>query len=511
MQHIAAFLFIALPWLNPFAVGPQPAVPQQLFAWSCVAGLLAIWGRPAKLTSARHRAPPVAQAWLAAALASAVLGLLQFFGLTGGLDPWVNSTSVGEAFANLRQRNQFATLTSIGLMGLLWQVAQWRPDSTDGPTESAELRVPWTLWLAGAAQLAMGNAVSGSRTGLLQWCLVLALLVMWRKRLHWRTLTVGVVSVALYFVAIRAMPWLLEETTGVHAAGLLGRFNEETGCSSRRILWANVLHLIAQKPWLGWGWGELDYAHFITLYPGERFCDILDNAHNLPLHLAVELGVPFAAVACAFVLWLVLRTKPWSEADPTRQMAWAVLAVIGLHSLLEYPLWYGPFQIAAGLCVWLLWRNPGAARVLPLNFTSFRPLAPVWTAWAASVLIAICTYAAWDYWRVSQLYLLPAQRSSIYRDNTLDKLRGSWLFSNQVQFAELTTTSTTADNSVQVLEQALQLLHFSPEPRVIEKLIESAVLLGRDDEAAYFLVRYRAAFPEAYARWAAESSSYKAP
>ena len=56
--------------------------------------------------------------------------------------------------------------------------------------------------------------------------------------------------------------------------------------------------LIAQKPWLGWGWGELDYAHFITLYPGARFCDILDNAHNLPLHLAVELGVPLAVVLC---------------------------------------------------------------------------------------------------------------------------------------------------------------------------------------------------------------------
>ena len=504
MQHTAAFLFIALPWLNPFAVGPQPAVPQQLFAWSCVAGLLALWGR---------RDPPIAQAWLAAALGSTLLGLLQYFGLTAGLDPWVNSTSVGEAFANLRQRNQFATLTSIGLTALLWQVAQWRPDSIGAEPDSGSPRVPWLLWLAGAASLAMGNAVSGSRTGLLQWCLVLALLVMWRKELHWRTLTVGVVSVALYFVAIRAMPWVLEETTGVHAAGLLGRFNDETGCSSRRVLWANVLHLIAQKPWLGWGWGwgELDYAHFITLYPGERFCDILDNAHNLPLHLAVELGVPFAALACSVGLWLVLRTKPWREAHPTRQMAWAVLAVIGLHSLLEYPLWYGPFQIAAGLCVWLLWRTPGAVRVQTENIEPFSHLAPVCTAWAASVLIAVCTYAAWDYWRISQLYLLPAQRSSIYRDNTLDKLRGSWLFKNQVQFAELTTTPIAADNAAQLHDQALQLLHFSPEPRVVEKLIESAVLLGRDDEAAYYLARYRAAFPEAHAHWAAESASHKAP
>ena len=511
MQPIAVFLFIALPWLNPFSAGPQPAVPQQLFTWSCVAGLLAVCGRAARQTSAGHGGRPIAQAWLGAALVSALLGLLQFFGLTAGLDPWVNSTNMGEAFANLRQRNQFATLTSIGLMALLWQVAKQQSGRPGTESDPATLRVQWPLWLAGAALLAMGNAASGSRTGLLQWCLVLVLLAMWRGKLHWRTLAVGVISVAFYFVAIRAMPWLLEETTGVRAAGLLGRFNEETGCSSRRVLWSNVLHLIAQKPWLGWGWGELDYAHFITLYPDERFCDILDNAHNLPLHLAVELGVPFAAVVCGTGLWLVLRAKPWREADPTRQLAWAVLALIGLHSLLEYPLWYGPFQIAAGLCVWLLCRNPGAARSQTANLEAFRHVALVGTALTATVLIATCAYAAWDYWRISQLYLLPSQRSSLYRDNTLDKLRGSWLFRNQVQFAELTTTTTTADNASQLFDQALQLLHFSPEPRVIEKLIESAALLDRNDEAVYYLARYRAAFAQSHARWEAESNSHKAP
>ena len=38
----------------------------------------------------------------------------------------------------------------------------------------------------------------------------------------------------------------------------------------------------------------MDYAHFVTLYPGERFCDILDNAHNLPLH---ETPVSFNHIA----------------------------------------------------------------------------------------------------------------------------------------------------------------------------------------------------------------------
>ena len=49
------------------------------------------------------------------------------------------------------------------------------------------------------------------------------------------------------------------------------------------------------------------------------------------------------------------------------------------------------------------------------------------------------------------------------------------------------------------------MLYFSPEPRVVEKMIESAVMLGRDDEALFYLARYRAAFADSYARWSARN------
>ena len=278
----------------------------------------------------------------------------------------------------------------------------------------------------------------------------------------------------------------------------------DSACASRLTLWGNVLHLIAQKPWLGWGWGELDYAHFITLYPGERFCDILDNAHNLPLHLAVELGVPAAVLLCGVVVVAVWRAKPWREADPLRQLAWAVLAVIGLHSLLEYPLWYGPFQVAFGLCGWFLWRtraragHPGPPTALPAGFNpNLKPLSPlavVSIVFIAIPLIVFGGYVTWDYYRVSQVYLSPAKRLAAYRENTLAKIQGSVLFKQQVRFAELTTTPLTAANAAHIHRLALALLHFSPEPRVIEQLIDSAELLGRPTEAAFYQVRLEAAF-----------------
>lgn len=282
------------------------------------------------------------------------------------------------------------------------------------------------------------------------------------------------------------------------------RMTEDMGCSSRRVMWANVLHLIAQKPWWGWGWGELDYAHFITLYPGERFCEILDNAHNLPLHLAVELGVPLSLAVCGGGLWLVWHAQPWRERDTTRQLAWGVLVVILLHSLLEYPLWYGPFQIAFGLCVWLL--TTGGRTATPA-LQQIMPKAWAWQMLVAALLMAPIAYAAWEYHRISQIYLDPEVRDAAYRDNTLGKLQNSWLFSDQVNFAELTTTPVELENAARLNAMAHQVLHYSPEARVVEKLVESATMLGRDDEALSYVQRFKIAYPQEYERWSKGSAS----
>nr|MDP2192561.1 Wzy polymerase domain-containing protein [Rhodoferax sp.] len=453
----------------------------------------------------------MASAWLVAALLSSLLGLLQYSGATAVLGPWVNSSAVGEAFANLRQRNQFATLTNIGLAALLWWVAQ-NPSKSALPGDTSRsypLNCLAAVPVAAAVVLAMGNAAASSRTGLVQLVILMAMALMW----GWRQPAMRRVLMATalaYCIAAFALPVLAGLDPNV--TGILARLHDAgPACASRLTLWANVLHLIAQKPWLGWGWGELDYVHFITLYPGPRFCEILDNAHNLPLHLAVELGVPVALAVCGGGLWLVWRTKPWREAGASRQMAWVVLAVIALHSMLEYPLWYGPFQMALGLCIGLLWATRSGVTVPTpaLNRQGNRPSAPVILSGVAMLLIAIVAYVAWDYHRISQLYLIPKMRSEAYRDNTLEKVSDSWLFQNQVRFAELSTTRLTTDNAAHIRGLATAMLHFSPEPRVIEKLIESAVLLGFEDEALFYLMRYRAAFPESHARWANKNAQRK--
>lgn len=486
MPSIPVYLLIALPWLNPFASAPTPAVVPLLFSWTCAALLLRVWDCGHDRLCAARGVSAIAGAWLAVGLVSSLIGLCQYFGVVSHFSPWMNQTEIGEAFANLRQRNQFASLTNIALVALVWLVVKHRFAG----------RRRWLVRMV-AGLLAAGNAASSSRTGLLQLVLLCVLCFLWSGWRQPPVRRVLLTALLAYGVAMLALPWLAGLDLLGH--GMVARLRAgDLVCAGRLTLWSNVLDLIAQKPWFGWGWGELDYAHYMTLYPGARFCEILDNAHNLPLHLAVELGIPLAVAVCGGAGWIVWHAGPWRETDPTRQMAWAVLAVIMLHSMLEYPLWYGPFQMAFGLCVWMLWPAPREPA------TGSRPYARAAAAIrlvGATALLAAVAYAAWDYHRISQLYLAPQARDPAYRNDTLNKVRGSWLFRNQVEFAELTTTSLRPGNAQWTFDTATALLHYSPEPRVIEKVIESAVMLGHDEEALLHLVRYRAAFPGDYKKW----------
>lgn len=499
-------LALAVPFLFSSTRAPLTNFWPLMCAWLCagVLALLLVWQVRQPDAPGRHAlARQCAAGVLLAALLGSAVGLLQYFGQTDGWWGWLHPAQPGVAMGQLRQRNQQASLLSLGLWALWWVVAQSiqgqvnqgtavRQGTRSMATVGLGLLVAWAL-----ALLAVGSAATASRTGLAQWLMLCVLLFWWRVSWGLVPLGLALAGLLLYGWAAWLLPELLWQWTGFQADGLFSRFGQAPGCTSRGVLWANVWHLILQKPWLGWGWGELDYAHYITLFPGTRFCVLLDNAHNLPLHLAVELGLPLALLVSGLVLWWVWRARPWAETDPVRQLAWGILAVVGLHSMLEFPLWYGPFQLVTLWALALLWRGPGldaavrAMRRVPLGL------------WVLVAVAGLVHWGAlgWQYHRVSQIYTPVAQRMPSMRDNPLAQVQGSWVFKDAIAFAELTTMPVHRETAPQLHALALRMLHYSPEPRVIERLIESATLLGLDDEAEFHLQRYRVAYPKDHARW----------
>jgi hypothetical protein len=200
--------------------------------------------------------------------------------------------------------------------------------------------------------------------------------------------------------------------------------------------------------------------------------------------LSVELGLPFAVLwLSALALYVLGKARAaWfaGHADwrATSLLGWGVLLMLAVHSLLEYPLWYAPYQVALGLALGLM------AECKTGHASGCEPCIPTFagvTQWLGAALVLFCAYAAFDYHRVSQLFKPADQRSVFYQNNTPAQAQRSWLFGNQVRFAKLLMLTINQDNAQEAWQLGQQVIHFSPEPRVFKALIAAGTLLETQD------------------------------
>jgi O-antigen ligase len=468
-----------LSWVSPIHWGPVPLSGHHL-ASALALGLMMICGRVVATLR-----------WVLywAGLTSALVAIYQVTGICTWGAHIHALCSTDQAHGFLGQRNLLASLMVISIWVCLIETTRSNRSTAQQLLDAFSLVV-----------LSTACALTASRVGLLN--LSLCTLIWWRvscRAAQQRSALCSVMLVAATYGIVSAWMGWHSGAGSSDALAVWQRISDESAYS-RLALWGNVVELIGQSPWTGHGWRSLAYLHYSTDFSGPRFMEMLDNAHNLPLHLAVELGIPVALAFCALVCWGVWRARPWAEQRWDRQMAWIILLVIGIHSMVEYPLWYGPFFMTT-LCAIAILSGDTWQKWYSALAKSTRSAINLGVKLLAVALLAAVAYVAWNYHRVSQIYLPPEQRSSAYAQDPLAAAQRSVLFESHAQFAELQITPLTQASAPRILELSLHLVKWSPEPRIIEKLIESAVMLGQDDVAQFHIRRYRIAYPLAYAKW----------
>jgi O-antigen ligase len=489
-----SFVLIAATIIIPWLIKPSQSVSISLHTWivtSCCLGLyiLVMSSRQHSLFRESHNHLNIVTrwAWIFSAVVSSLFAHIQYVGLEQIFSDFISTSPNRIAYANLFQQNLFASLTCIGLAAIY----------TIDVSKKNLSKLLFTI--SSMVLLTSANVLTSSRAGSLQFFLIgLTALLVSKRTSNTSPKQLVLASMVLYIVLTILVQYDLTSHY-IQSAGLLSRIND-SNAYARLFLWSNVYELVDQKPFLGHGWRSLAYMHYSTEFSGARFMEMLDNAHNLPLHLAVELGIPVALGFCGLVLWLIWKNKPWAETRADRQLAWGILMVIGIHSMVEYPLWYGPFFMTAVIAVgilcadgwraWLLAQTQSVQRAVLWGIRSF-----------AVLLLAGTAFAAFDYHRVSQIYLQPEERSSWYKADPLAAAKKSVLFQSHAKFAELQITPLTRETAPRALELSSELVMWSPEPSIIEKLIESAVMMQVDDLAAFHIKRYKVAYPQAYALW----------
>ena len=271
--------------------------------------------------------------WVVAGLLNVAVALIQVFFPELADGDWIaHSGFPGRAVGNLRQPNHLSSLllwSCIGLLALL----QLR-------------RLSAKAAAAMFAALVFAVVLTASRTGLVS-VLLLALWGALDRRLSRPARALLIAAPLIYAVAWLAMAqWA---SLSQHSFGGTERLAETDISSSRFAIWRDTLALIRMQPWTGVGFGEFNFAWTLTPFP-HRPVALFDHTHNLPLQLAVELGLPLAALVLALLLWALWRgaRQAWSaqgDVGSAKRAAMAMVLMIGLHSLLEYPLWYSYFLL----------------------------------------------------------------------------------------------------------------------------------------------------------------------
>ncbi len=434
-------------------------------------------------------------ALVVAGIASSAIGLVEVFAPNLPDGDWIALAAIpGRATGNLRQPNHLSSL-------LLWSVvaAVWL-----GEARVIYREIGWMLALLFIEVIVL----SASRTGLLG----MAALLGWGlfdRRLS-RSTRILLLCSPLAYLAL----WEATALWAHHAHQAFGGEERLSGSGlyvsySRYKIWWNSLALIAQHPWLGVGFGEFNFAWSLTPFP-ERPVAFFDHAHNLMLQFGVELGVPLALVVLGlmgYALWQAWRcavadgrepgarytrlfgevaagdAAPADQRMPMQRAAFVMVFMVGVHSLLEYPLWYSYFLLPAAFAFGLCLERPdarAAARASADRGELTRPFVL-----ASMALILGGTLALYDYMRVVLIFAPPADAAPL--DKRIADGRRSVLFAHHADYA----AATVGEHPGKVMKAFRRAPHFLLDARLMIAWARALDENGETDKARYVAERLK--------------------
>lgn len=271
---------------------------------------------------------------------NALAGILQHYRWHTILDSVITSKTSLAMYGNMAQPNHYASYIAMGLasLGIL----------------RMHLRVWHTVLLA--LPLLFVLVMSGSRSSWFYLISMVVLAFIWqlRDKSCRHLLNYGL----LILLGFSLMHWVVElpfmaGSTGVTSLQRL--MTSDTHGSIRLYLWHEALLIFSQFPLLGAGLGQFSWEHFqrVPAFQPTNITGLYNNAHNLLMHLAAEMGM-----AGVFILLGTLAMWLWQGIRSTMTVhhwwGYAVLAVLGIHSMLEYPLWYAYFMGVTALMLGVL-------------------------------------------------------------------------------------------------------------------------------------------------------------
>lgn len=291
-------------------------------------------------------------AWflLCGGVVNAGIAVFQEFEVHSFLDPVIISKT-RVPFANIGQPNHFSDYIALALGSMLLLLSKQR------------LAIGTSI--ASGCLMLYALSFSGSRSSWL-YVITFAGLALWffmaDRRSEHKRLLITTVLLLLGF-ALLQVKWFALVPSGVLTPtdNLFGIAGSK---SDRLAIWWEAWHIFLQAPWIGVGFGEFTWQHFLfsDQAPVVVRGSLFNHTHNIVMQVLVEFGLPGALLLVGGVFAWLLRLVKVDAYTPEKWWIFALLAVLAIHSMLEYPLWYAYFL---GIAAILL--GVGEPRCFKLN------------------------------------------------------------------------------------------------------------------------------------------------
>ncbi|NUG32178.1 PglL family O-oligosaccharyltransferase [Acinetobacter baumannii] len=325
-------------------------------------------------------------------------------------------------YGNFGQPNNMATFLIIGLLGCLYLY------------EKNKVTV-WLL-LPSALIILFTIALSQSRTS---WIVFPFLLIYWivkqfGKQKRFRFVQGLLWCLAFFLIAGLILPYItqfIEFSTNTEITET-SSFVARAGSGHERIgMWIQILHAIAQQPWLGYGWSQTSVAVVDSIQYGTVHV-WFNSAHNVLLDIIIWNGIPIGIVIIAYFtcwfLWLNQQAK-----ETISIIAIMMVCTVLIHAMLEFPQRYAYFLLTCGFLLGIIQAQTPVLKGIVLNKQVLRLI-----------------------WGISLILLL-----AIWRDYNVYVTNSNLLFKNKQPNAEV-----LGSNQIFVLtqfEQRLKWIEMKPE------------------------------------------------
>ena len=309
---------------------------------------------------------------------------------------------------------------------------------------------------------------------------------MWRRRdspLELRLFVLAPLWTYLLIELLQALTALI----GGDLDGIRGR--DMASVSIRFLYWQEAWSLALLHPVAGVGWGNLGAARLFEL-PFNAEAHNTTNAHNLVLHLLAETGFATTFLALAPVAWLLWRRAPWLAKNANARWAWMLIVVVGLHSLLEYPVWYMNFLIPTAFAFGvLLAAEPVADRpssALPAGLTALMGVA----------LLLGSAWAFFDYMRVASIFKEDGRASADLAE--VASVQNTFLYRYYADRALVERVPLTNSNATEMLKVTDRLLKEGPNPLVLWVRLEALCRTGETLRASEIAELFKSVSPRSH-------------